>query len=318
MNSTAGSKQRIGWIGIGRMGYAMAERLAKAGADVTVWNRTRAKAEPLATHGAKIAGRVSDLAACDIVFCMVSTWDDVKRGDRGAKRIAIRRARAEAGHRMLVDLARGLGRAAYAARRARRRAPRGAGVGQRQGDQGRQAVVRLLGAAPRVRRGASLPEDDRASGELGRRRRARAHRQDLPQRLPRCGDAIARGDHRAGAKGGRAAPRFSRIHEPERDGLDVLALQDAGVREPRLQGDVHARAAAQGSRPRPRCRTTLRGADAARLAHARHRANLDRKRVHRAGFRDAADAASEGVRTWRSNPKTWRSTTACPRNARRH
>ena len=27
---------RIGWIGIGRMGYAMAERLAKAGADVTV------------------------------------------------------------------------------------------------------------------------------------------------------------------------------------------------------------------------------------------------------------------------------------------
>ncbi len=39
---------RIGWIGIGRMGYAMAARLAKAGADLTVWNRTRAKAEPLA------------------------------------------------------------------------------------------------------------------------------------------------------------------------------------------------------------------------------------------------------------------------------
>jgi 3-hydroxyisobutyrate dehydrogenase-like beta-hydroxyacid dehydrogenase len=38
----------IGWIGIGRMGYAMAERLAKSGADVTVWNRTRSKAEPLA------------------------------------------------------------------------------------------------------------------------------------------------------------------------------------------------------------------------------------------------------------------------------
>ena len=37
---------RVGWIGIGRMGYAMAERLAKAGADLTVWNRTRSKAEP--------------------------------------------------------------------------------------------------------------------------------------------------------------------------------------------------------------------------------------------------------------------------------
>lgn len=69
---------KIGWIGIGRMGYAMAERLAKAGADVTVWNRTRAKAEPLAQYGAKVAERLADLAACDLVFVMVSTWDDVK------------------------------------------------------------------------------------------------------------------------------------------------------------------------------------------------------------------------------------------------
>jgi len=69
---------KLGWIGIGRMGYAMAERLAKGGADVTVWNRTRAKAEPLAAAGAKVADRLADLAACDIVFCMVSTWDDVR------------------------------------------------------------------------------------------------------------------------------------------------------------------------------------------------------------------------------------------------
>jgi 3-hydroxyisobutyrate dehydrogenase len=69
---------KIGWIGIGRMGFAMAERLAKSGADLTVWNRTRSKAEPLASAGAKIAANVSDLAACEIVFVMVSTWDDVK------------------------------------------------------------------------------------------------------------------------------------------------------------------------------------------------------------------------------------------------
>jgi 3-hydroxyisobutyrate dehydrogenase-like beta-hydroxyacid dehydrogenase len=72
------ARARLGWIGIGRMGYAMAERLAKAGADVTVWNRTRAKAEPLAVHGARIAARVADLASCDVVFVMVSTWDDVR------------------------------------------------------------------------------------------------------------------------------------------------------------------------------------------------------------------------------------------------
>ena len=73
------SSPKLGWIGIGRMGYAMAERLAKAGADLTVWNRTRAKAEPLAAAGAKLAASPADLAACDIVFVMVSTWDDVKQ-----------------------------------------------------------------------------------------------------------------------------------------------------------------------------------------------------------------------------------------------
>jgi len=60
------------------MGYEMAAHLARAGADVLVWNRTRAKADPLAQYGAKIADNVGDLAARDIVFCMVSTWDDVK------------------------------------------------------------------------------------------------------------------------------------------------------------------------------------------------------------------------------------------------
>ena len=72
------SGARVGWIGIGRMGYAMAERLAKSGADLTVWNRTRSKAEPLAARGAKVAASLPELAGCEIVFCMVSTWDDVK------------------------------------------------------------------------------------------------------------------------------------------------------------------------------------------------------------------------------------------------
>src|SRR5512134_2137355 len=69
---------KLGWIGIGRMGYAMAERLAKAGCDLSVWNRTRAKAEPLAKSGAKVVNALTDLAACDIVFTMVSTGKDVK------------------------------------------------------------------------------------------------------------------------------------------------------------------------------------------------------------------------------------------------
>ena len=68
----------LGWIGTGRMGYEMAARLAKGGCDITAWNRTKAKADPLKAYGAKVADSLGDLAAKDIVFCMVSTWDDVK------------------------------------------------------------------------------------------------------------------------------------------------------------------------------------------------------------------------------------------------
>src|SRR5512141_540310 len=60
-------KHKLGWIGIGRMGYAMAERLAKAGCDISVWNRTRAKAEPLAKSGAKVFDALTDLAACGVM-----------------------------------------------------------------------------------------------------------------------------------------------------------------------------------------------------------------------------------------------------------
>jgi len=71
-------QHKLGWIGIGRMGYAMAERLAKAGCDIAVWNRTRSKAEPLAQSGARVVDALTDLAECDIVFTMVSTGKDVK------------------------------------------------------------------------------------------------------------------------------------------------------------------------------------------------------------------------------------------------
>jgi 3-hydroxyisobutyrate dehydrogenase len=69
---------KLGWIGTGRMGYEMAARLAKGGCDITVWNRTVEKAQPLGGYGAKVAKQLKELASKDIVFCMVSTWDDVK------------------------------------------------------------------------------------------------------------------------------------------------------------------------------------------------------------------------------------------------
>ena len=69
----------IGWIGLGRMGEAMVKRLTQAGHGVSVWNRTRSKAESLAEYGATIASSKQELAACDMVFTMVSTTDDLKQ-----------------------------------------------------------------------------------------------------------------------------------------------------------------------------------------------------------------------------------------------
>jgi 3-hydroxyisobutyrate dehydrogenase len=70
--------KRIGWIGLGRMGEAMVKRLLKAGHRVSVWNRTAAKAAPLAEYGAVIVATQQDLSDCDVVFTMVSTTDDLK------------------------------------------------------------------------------------------------------------------------------------------------------------------------------------------------------------------------------------------------
>ena len=68
---------RIGWIGAGRMGHAMASRLLRAGRDVSVWNRTRAKAADLADLGAHLADSIAELADRDVVFTMVSADADL-------------------------------------------------------------------------------------------------------------------------------------------------------------------------------------------------------------------------------------------------
>jgi 3-hydroxyisobutyrate dehydrogenase len=67
----------VGWIGIGRMGYPMAERLLEAGYPLRVWNRTRSKALPLAAQGAIVCETPADLRAVDILFTMVATGADL-------------------------------------------------------------------------------------------------------------------------------------------------------------------------------------------------------------------------------------------------
>jgi 2-hydroxy-3-oxopropionate reductase len=67
------SKRRIGFLGTGIMGGHMARRLCEAGHEVAAWNRTRAKAEPLEAHGARIADSPTATAEeAEVVICMLS------------------------------------------------------------------------------------------------------------------------------------------------------------------------------------------------------------------------------------------------------
>jgi 3-hydroxyisobutyrate dehydrogenase len=98
MTTHAGA--RLGWIGAGRMGFVLAQRLLEAGHDVAVYNRTRSKSEPLSEVGATLVDTPADLADRDIVFTMVGAskdFEDVVLGDSGLL------ARPDASPGLIVD-----------------------------------------------------------------------------------------------------------------------------------------------------------------------------------------------------------------------
>ena len=66
---------KVGFIGLGQMGSAMAINLLKAGHEVTVYNRSRNKAEALAGQGAKVAATVADACGGEAVFTMLAHDD---------------------------------------------------------------------------------------------------------------------------------------------------------------------------------------------------------------------------------------------------
>jgi len=100
MTNTTLNKLKLGWIGTGRMGYAMVARLLKHGCDVAVYNRTRSKAEPLTALGATVVNSPADLANRDIVFTMVSGPDDLIEVVSGASGVLSHKNHAP---KLLVD-----------------------------------------------------------------------------------------------------------------------------------------------------------------------------------------------------------------------
>ncbi|CAA9280649.1 MAG: 2-hydroxy-3-oxopropionate reductase, partial [uncultured Chloroflexia bacterium] len=79
--------ERIGFIGLGIMGGGMASNLARAGFEVSVWNRTASRAEPVVALGATLRASPADVAQnSDIVITCVSDTPDVEQvilGDEG-------------------------------------------------------------------------------------------------------------------------------------------------------------------------------------------------------------------------------------------
>lgn len=79
---------KIGFLGLGNMGSAMARLLLAAGHEVTVWNRDGAKAEPLAGEGAIVAGTPAEAAQdAEILFTMLfddAAHEQVLLGEGGA------------------------------------------------------------------------------------------------------------------------------------------------------------------------------------------------------------------------------------------
>lgn len=77
---------KVGFIGLGNMGSAIAANLLKAGHEVTVYNRTASKAEPLVKQGARHAAQVADACHGDAVMTMLAddhAVESVVFGDAG-------------------------------------------------------------------------------------------------------------------------------------------------------------------------------------------------------------------------------------------
>ena len=233
------------------MGYALATRLLEAGCDVAVYNRTRAKAEPLARARRGVVDSPADLADRDIVFTMVAGSEDFKAVVVGENGLL---SRPDAAPAVIVDSSTVSPDASAEVRERDRGARRGAPGRARQRQpvrrRRRQADGRRVGPDRGVGGRPPVPRAVRRGRHIRGRGRRRPARQDLPQPHARRGRAVARRDHGARREGRRVAGGVPRVPEQERDGLDVHALQDAGDREPRLHADVHARASLQGLPPR--------------------------------------------------------------------
>ena len=200
---SADARVGLGWIGVGRMGLALASRLLEAGHDVAVYNRTRSKAEPLAELGATIVDSPADLGRPG---CRVHDGGRIcgRRGcHQRTRRAAVARRRPSwPDHRLHDDLAGGGGGHPCVRGAPRDRDARGAGQRQPEGC-GERPADDLSPRAPHDAwvKGRPYLEMLGAERHLRRRGRAGAASEDLPQPDARRRRAVHGRGHGAGREG---------------------------------------------------------------------------------------------------------------------
>jgi 3-hydroxyisobutyrate dehydrogenase len=92
--------EKLGYLGLGMMGFPMARRLLNAGHDLIVWNRSRGKASALVEAGARLATDPRELAAvCSIIFMCVTDADAVEEIVFSPKGLAA----SPGGEKLVVD-----------------------------------------------------------------------------------------------------------------------------------------------------------------------------------------------------------------------
>jgi 3-hydroxyisobutyrate dehydrogenase len=100
MTFAARNGETLGWIGVGRMGEVLAGRLLERGCDLSVYNRTSAKAQALIDRGARLVEHPVDLADRDIVITMVAGSSDFEEVVAGPYGVLANQQRAPA---LLID-----------------------------------------------------------------------------------------------------------------------------------------------------------------------------------------------------------------------
>ena len=113
MKNNATAPRNVTVIGLGLMGSALAEALLNAGHQVTVWNRTPAKAEPMSAKSAHVASSVSDaILASDVILVAREAIDgevprlgmgEVEPADAGRGRHGERLGQVNTGERFGVE-----------------------------------------------------------------------------------------------------------------------------------------------------------------------------------------------------------------------